>query len=65
MTELHPVEEAFVPVVKMKFTGIEIDMLFARLNLKDIRDDLSLEDDNLLKGLDEKSVRSLNGKKEN
>jgi poly(A) polymerase Pap1 len=34
------VEEAFVPVIKMNFDGIEIDMLFARLALKEIPDSM-------------------------
>ncbi|KAK2714426.1 hypothetical protein QYM36_008850 [Artemia franciscana] len=61
VTELRAVEEAFVPVIKMKFSCIEIDMLFARLALKEIPEDLDLRDDNLLKNLDPKCVRSLNG----
>jgi len=34
------VEEAFVPVIKMNFDGIEIDMLFAKLTLKEIPDSM-------------------------
>ncbi|XP_029163675.1 poly(A) polymerase type 3 isoform X1 [Nylanderia fulva] len=55
------VEEAFVPVIKMNFDGIEIDMLFAKLTLKEIPDSMDLRDDMLLKNLDPKCVRSLNG----
>ncbi|XP_076262746.1 poly(A) polymerase hiiragi [Rhynchophorus ferrugineus] len=61
VTELRAVEEAFVPVIKMNFDGIEIDMLFARLQQKEIPDSMDLRDDNLLKNLDQKCVRSLNG----
>lgn len=45
----------------MNFDGIEIDMLFARLLLKEIPNDMDLKDDTLLKNLDPKCVRSLNG----
>ncbi|KAI9564763.1 hypothetical protein GHT06_008504 [Daphnia sinensis] len=61
VTELRAVEEAFVPVIKMNFDGIELDMLFARLALKEIPDNMDLKDDMLLKNLDPKCVRSLNG----
>lgn len=61
VTELRAVEEAFVPVIKMCFDGIEIDMLFAQLLQKEIPDTMDLRDDNLLKNLDQKCVRSLNG----
>ncbi|KAH8279305.1 hypothetical protein KR026_005875, partial [Drosophila bipectinata] len=61
VTECRSVEEAFVPVIKMNFDGIEIDLLFARLSLKEIPDDFDLRDDNLLRNLDHRSVRSLNG----
>ncbi|KAF2364384.1 Poly(A) polymerase central domain [Trinorchestia longiramus] len=61
VTELRAVEEAFVPVIKMKYENIEIDLLFARLALKEIKDDVNLMDDQILKNLDEKCVRSLNG----
>uniref|UniRef100_A0A2A4K423 Poly(A) polymerase n=1 Tax=Heliothis virescens TaxID=7102 RepID=A0A2A4K423_HELVI len=59
--DLRAVEDAFVPVIKMNFDGIEIDLLFARLALKEIPDSFDLRDDMLLKNLDQKCVRSLNG----
>jgi poly(A) polymerase len=55
------IEEAFVPVIKTEFDGIELDMLFARLSYSTIPDDLDLRDDCILKNLDQKCVRSLNG----
>lgn len=59
--KLLVIEEAFVPVIKTEFDGIELDMLFARLSFSTIPDDLDLKDDSILKNLDEKCVRSLNG----
>ena len=55
------VEEAYVPVIKMAFDGIELDMLFARLALQIIPEEQDLRDEGLLKNLDQKCVRSLNG----
>ncbi|KAI6189711.1 Poly(A) polymerase and Nucleotidyltransferase domain containing protein [Aphelenchoides bicaudatus] len=61
VTDLHAVEDAFVPLIKLHYRGIDIDILFARLALKSVPDDQELADDNLLRNLDEKSIRSLNG----
>ena len=59
--EVTSVPEAFVPIIKCTFQGIDIDLLFARLALPTIPDDLELKDDNLLRNLDERCVRSLGG----
>uniref|UniRef100_A0A8C2IIQ4 Poly(A) polymerase n=1 Tax=Cyprinus carpio TaxID=7962 RepID=A0A8C2IIQ4_CYPCA len=59
--DLRAVEEAFVPVIKLSFDGIEIDILFARLALQAIPENLDLRDDGLLKNLDIRCIRSLNG----
>uniref|UniRef100_A0A8C9TNJ7 Poly(A) polymerase n=1 Tax=Scleropages formosus TaxID=113540 RepID=A0A8C9TNJ7_SCLFO len=59
--DLRAVEEAFVPVIKLSFDGIEIDILFARLALQTIPESLDLRDDGLLKNLDIRCIRSLNG----
>ena len=46
----------------MKFSDVEIDMLFARVEYKEVGRDLeNLLDDNILRNCDEKTVRSLNG----
>lgn len=61
VTELTAVAGSYVPVIKLVFDGIPIDLVFARLGLSSVPDDLELRDDNLLKNLDERCVRSLNG----
>lgn len=40
ITELTEVKEAQVPVIKMKFSGVDIDMLFARVEYKEVGKDL-------------------------
>jgi poly(A) polymerase len=59
--DLRAVEEAFVPVITGKFDGIELNMVFLRLSLATIPENINLQDESLLENLDEKSVRSLNG----
>eukprot|EP01114_Cavostelium_apophysatum_P005495 TRINITY_DN1654_c0_g1_i1.p1 TRINITY_DN1654_c0_g1~~TRINITY_DN1654_c0_g1_i1.p1 ORF type:complete len:636 (-),score=113.17 TRINITY_DN1654_c0_g1_i1:158-2065(-) len=61
VAELTAVPDAHVPVINMKFDGVYMDLLFARLALAIIPEDLDLLDINNLKNLDEKSVLSLNG----
>jgi poly(A) polymerase len=55
------VPEAYVPIIKAKISDIPLDFIMARLALSSIPDDLSLQDDNLLRNLDERCVRSLGG----
>jgi len=50
-----------VPIIKAEICGIPLDFLMARLALSSIPDNLSLKDDNLLRNLDERCIRSLNG----
>ena len=77
VTELHPVPTAYTPVIKFEMDSVKIDLIFARVtNSKwlseqrskevaaikqpDQREEMNL-DDNVLIGLEEVDVRSVNG----
>jgi len=61
VTELQPVPEAHVPVLKFKFRGISIDLLYASLSLSVIPADFDISQGSVLCDVDEATVRSLNG----
>mmetsp|Transcript_2836 Transcript_2836/g.7407 ORF Transcript_2836/g.7407 Transcript_2836/m.7407 type:complete len:812 (+) Transcript_2836:78-2513(+) len=59
--EITAVAEAYVPVMKIKFKGVEMDVLYASLAQFLIPENLDLSHNSVLRGCDEQSVRSLNG----
>ncbi|KAH8585258.1 pap2p poly A polymerase [Cryptosporidium sp. chipmunk genotype I] len=61
VTKVQPVPDAYTPIIKMVYHGMEMDLLFACLNLSRIPNDLNTLDDDLLKNVDDKTARSLNG----
>ncbi|PYH69641.1 polynucleotide adenylyltransferase [Aspergillus vadensis CBS 113365] len=59
--KMTPVPDAYVPIIKLELSGISIDLIFARLIIPSIPMNLDLKNNDYLRGLDEREVRSLNG----
>jgi poly(A) polymerase len=62
ITKVRPIASAAVPLTEVELDGIEVDLLFCRLNRASIHPSkLDILDDLVLKGADIASVRSING----
>ncbi|KAI4115461.1 MAG: hypothetical protein LQ345_003946 [Seirophora villosa] len=59
--EMKPVPEAYVPIIKLMIFGTDIDLNFTRLAISSVPWDLDVKDTNLLRGLDDRELRALNG----
>ncbi|CAD7930074.1 unnamed protein product [Amoebophrya sp. A25] len=63
--EINPVPEANTPIIEMKIEGVAVDLGFAQLNVPTLKGIESLQNNDLLRGLDEKSVRGIGGNRVN
>ncbi|XP_076932598.1 nuclear poly(A) polymerase 2-like isoform X1 [Bidens hawaiensis] len=61
VADLQAIEDAHVPLMKFKFQGISIDLLYASVSLLIVPEDLDISHNFVLYNTDEKTVRSLNG----
>lgn len=61
LQKIQAVPDAYVPIIKTIFDGVDIDLICGRLDIPQVPLDLTLEDNNLLRNIDDKDLRSLNG----
>lgn len=61
LEKISPVADAYVPIIKTEISGISIDLTFSKVDLPQVPLDLSLENKNLLRNLDERDLRCING----
>ncbi|KAI4274871.1 MAG: hypothetical protein LQ337_003608 [Flavoplaca oasis] len=59
--EMKPVPEAYVPIIKLVISGTDFDLNFTRLAISSVPFELDVKDTNLLRGLDDRELRALNG----
>ncbi|KAG7926767.1 hypothetical protein KL925_003052 [Ogataea polymorpha] len=61
LNKIQPVPDAFMPIIKTVFDGVDIDLICGRLDIPQVSLDLTLEDNNLLRNIDDRDLRALNG----
>lgn len=61
VTNFVPVENAAVPILTFDWEGINIDLLFARLNTPSVPPNFDIDNDLVLSGVDSSTEKSLNG----
>lgn len=59
--DIKIVKDAHVPIIKLEYSGIDLDIIFTRLMLPSVPASIDLNDSSLLRGLDETDLRSING----
>lgn len=59
--DIVAVAESYVPIIKMTYRGVEIDLLCASLSMNRIPASLDILEDQVLRNVDEATQRSING----
>lgn len=59
--KMASVPDAHVPIIKLEYSGIDLDLIFTRLAQSSVPSSIELTDNSLLRGLDETDLRSING----
>ncbi|GMH66719.1 hypothetical protein TL16_g04491, partial [Triparma laevis f. inornata] len=61
VTNLNSIETAAVPVITFDWEDVNIDLLFAKLNVISVPDSLDIDNDLILRGVDRPTATTLNG----
>ena len=61
VTNFVPVENAAVPILTFDWEGVNIDLLFARVNRASVDKNFDIDQDSVLDGVDSATEKSLNG----
>ncbi|GIX62347.1 poly(A) polymerase PAP, putative [Babesia caballi] len=61
ITKLHAVPDAYTPVIKLIYDGVDIDLLFANLPAPSVPEAIDVLDDSILRNMNEATARSING----
>ena len=64
ITQILPVIDAKIPIIKIICKDIRIDILIAIVNYKSIDENFDIDNDNVLKNCCEKCILSLNGRRD-
>lgn len=59
--DIVAVPDAYVPVIKLEYRGVEIDLLCASLQMSRIPEKFDILDDKVLRNVDDATQRSING----
>jgi poly(A) polymerase len=59
--EIVSIPSAFVPIIKLKFNGVLIDLAVSKIDLPNVPEILNFANNEMFKGLDESQIRSING----
>jgi poly(A) polymerase len=59
--DIKVVRDAYVPIIKLMYSGIDLDLIYCRLQVNSISMELDLKETSLLRGLDDADLRSING----
>jgi poly(A) polymerase len=59
--DIVAVADSYVPIIKMTYRGVEIDLLCASLSMNRIPANLDILEDQVLRNVDEATQRSING----